>query len=214
MNKYLKQEHDKFKDKTIIQLTDLIPAKCLEESSIWASDDSKVNLRHISMPELKALVLDFETTISGQDDLGAGKLLMIIDDNQRYTLEAHESYATTYESIKEVSCWYDIPMELLKSICDAKSIDIRFTAQNDTKYVDVIIPKLQWAAKVMYNEIVDNTAYLEEIQENEEIITDKNKEEDKEVREDKEVSFISTKLLWIFLSIFLIIILMVLFCVP
>ena len=167
MNKFLKQDYDKFKDKTTTTLVNPISVKRSEEhSTMWISEKSDFNLRHISMPDLNTLVMDIHTNISRTDDLGAGNLLMIIDDSQRYTLKAHESYSSPYETIKKTSCWYEISTDLLKAICDAQTIDLRITAQDDSKYADLYIEKntLQWAAKVMYNAIVDNTAYLDELQ--------------------------------------------------
>ena len=167
MNKFLKQEYDKFKDKTTTTLVNPISVKPSEEhSTIWISEKSDFNLRHINMPDLNSLVMDIHTNISREDDLGAGNLLMIIDDSQRYTLKAHESYSSPYESIKKISCWYEISTDLLKAICDAQTIDLRITAQDDNKYADLYIEgnHLQWAARVMYNGIIDDTAYIENIE--------------------------------------------------
>ncbi len=167
MNKFLKQDYDKFKDKTTTTLVNPISVKRSEEhATMWISEKSDFNLRHISMPDLNTLVMDINTTISRTDDLGAGNLLMIIDDCQRYTLKAHESYSSPYESITKVSCWYEISIDLLKAICDAQTIDLRITAQDDSKYADLYIEgnHLQWAARVMYNGLIDSNAYLENIQ--------------------------------------------------
>ena len=167
MNKFLKQDYDKFKDKTTTTLVNPISVKRSEEhSTMWISEKSDFNLRHISMPDLNTLVMDIHTNISRTDDLGAGNLLMIIDDSQRYTLKAHESYSSPYESIKKISCWYEISTDLLKAICDAQTIDLRITAQDDNKYADLYIEgnHFQWAAWVMYNGLIDSNAYVENIQ--------------------------------------------------
>lgn len=166
MNKFLKQEYDKFKDKTTIKLVNPIAARPSKHATIYCSeDDTTVDFRHISTPEFKSLVIDLKTITSRDTNLCAGKLWLIIDDNQRYTLEANENYTDSFgESLQDVSCFYEVSTELLKSICDAKSIEIRLTAQSDAEYADFSIPKFQWAACVMYNEIVDNTAYNDVIQ--------------------------------------------------
>ena len=159
-NKFLKVDYDKFASKTVTSMKD--------EYDVRADVITvKARLRHVSMPNLDSLVLDLNYVGDSWFFLRYGDLTININDVENIVLEAHESYTDTYSTYDSCRCvesdWYELNQELLKKICDAKSID--FKIAGSTTYDIANGNRFIKYAQKFYNGFYDEEAYKEVLEE-------------------------------------------------
>jgi len=161
MNKFVKTEYDKFKQKTVVELKEEIELDTKNSTMYMLSP--KIGFRQIKLEnEPDTLVMDIVATSKNGLNLANGQLQLIADD-RHLSFEPHESFSDPYlDSFHIESDWYKLDQGDLKIICDANSLEVRVT--NGDEHADLsLIDKLQWGARVMYNALYDNTAYVNEI---------------------------------------------------
>lgn len=159
-NKFLKVDYDKFASKTVTTMKD--------EYNVSANVIRlKAMLRHVSMPDLDILVLDLNYVGDDWFFLSNGNLTININDVENIVLEPHESYTDTYSIYDSCRCveydWYELNQDLLKKICDAKSIDFKISG---AKTYDIANGNsfIKYAQK-FYNGFYDEEAYKEVLEE-------------------------------------------------
>lgn len=159
-NRFLKVDYDKFANKTVTSMKD--------EYNVRANViELKAMLRHVSMPDLDSLVLDLNYDGLDWFFLSHGNLTININDVENIVLEPHESYSDTYRGYEDCHCvesdWYQLDQELLKKICDAKTLDFKIAGA--TTY-DIAKGNgfIEYAQK-FYNGFYDEDAYKEVVAE-------------------------------------------------
>lgn len=99
--------------------------------------------------------------------LREGELSMIINSGKAIHLEAHESDSDVTHNAyinsmaTEELCFYIIDKEILKKICDAKSIKLKLSGGKGSWVIDGI--ELKTLAQQFYNGFYDETMYVEEL---------------------------------------------------
>lgn len=168
-NRFLKVDYDKFASKTVTTMK--------EEYDVRANVIGlKAMLRHVSMPDVDTLVLDLN--YDGEDwfFLSHGNLTININDVENIVLEPHESYTDTYTGYDTCRCvesdWYELNQDLLKKICDAKSID--FKISGSTTYDIAQGNRFIKYAQKFYNGFYDEEAYKEVVEEPKKTTTSSN----------------------------------------
>lgn len=161
MNKFVKSDYDRFKQKKVVALKEEIELGTSNTTMMILTP--KVGFRQITIED-KPSVLVIDITASSRNglNLSKGELLMIVD-GKHLSFEPHESFSEPYlESFHIESNWYEISEANLKIICDATSLEVRVT--NGDEYADLSsVEKMQWGARVIYNALFDKTAYVNEI---------------------------------------------------
>jgi len=167
-NKFVYVEYDKFTNRRESYMSPM--TLDYDDDDFYISEGTFcINLRHVSSPESEGLVLDVR--FNGEDwfFLRSGKLIININGVENIALEPHESYAkvvdkpfSRHETECEESDWYEIDKDLLKKICDAKSIDFQIRGEgveefNGNKFIKY--------AQVFYNGFYDEEAYKEVLDE-------------------------------------------------
>ena len=161
MNKFVKSDYDRFKQKKVVELKDEIQLNTSNTTMMLL--EPKVGFRQISIEDQPSvLVIDFTATSRNGLNLSNGELLMILD-GKHLSFKPNESFSDPYlDSFHIESNWYEISKDDLKAICDATSFEVRVTNGND--YADLSsLEKMQWGARVMYNALFDKTAYANAI---------------------------------------------------
>lgn len=159
-NRFLKVDYDKFANKTVTSMKD--------EYNVRANVIKlKAMLRHVSMPDLDTLVLDLNYDGLEWFFLSHGNLTININDVENIVLEPHESYTDTYTGYEDCHCvesdWYQLDQELLKKICDAKTLDFKiagattYDIAKGNRFIDY--------AQKFYNGFYDEEAYKEVVAE-------------------------------------------------
>lgn len=166
-NKYISVYYDKFENK---RETLLNYACGLYVNEYNKNDYLNLIIRHISFPGEDGLLLDLN--YSGDDwfFLRSGILIININNIENIELDPHESYAETYNTGYSFKCkesdFYIINQEILKKICDAKSVEIKVTG----KSVWVLNANgLIRYAQIFYNGFYDENAYWDALKEEEEM---------------------------------------------
>lgn len=159
-NRFLKVDYDKFANKTVTSMKD--------EYNVRANVIKlKAMLRHVSMPDLDSLVLDLNYDGLEWFFLSHGNLTININDVENIVLEPHESYTDTYTGYEDCHCvesdWYQLDQELLKKICDAKTLDFKIAGA--TTYDIAKGNRFIEYAQKFYNGFYDEEAYKEVVAE-------------------------------------------------
>ena len=159
-NRFLKVDYDKFANKTVTSMKD--------EYNVRANVIKlKAMLRHVSMPDLDSLVLDLNYDGLEWFFLSHGNLTININDVENIVLEPHESYTDTYTGYEGCHCvesdWYQLDQELLKKICDAKTLDFKIAGA--TTYDIAKGNRFIEYAQKFYNGFYDEDAYKEVVAE-------------------------------------------------
>ena len=159
-NRFIKVDYDKFSNKTVTSMKD--------EYRMWAKATTfKAMLRHVSMPDVDSLVLDLNYDGTEWFFLRDGNLTININDVENIVLEPHESYADTYTGYNDCHCvesdWYLLDQELLKKICDAKTLDFKISGA--TTYDIAKGNRFIEYAQKFYNGFYDEEAYKDVVAE-------------------------------------------------
>ena len=159
-NRFLKVDYDKFANKTVTSMKD--------EYNVRANVIKlKAMLRHVSMPDLDSLVLDLNYDGLEWFFLSHSNLTININDVENIVLEPHESYTDTYTGYEDCHCvesdWYQLDQELLKKICDAKTLDFKIAGA--TTYDIAKGNRFIEYAQKFYNGFYDEDAYKEVVAE-------------------------------------------------
>lgn len=159
-NRFLKVDYDKFANKTVTSMKD--------EYNVRANVIKlKAMLRHVSMPDLDSLVLDLNYDGLEWFFLSHGNLTININDVENIVLEPHESYTDTYTGYEDCHCvesdWYQLDQELLKKICDAKTLDFKIAGA--TTYDIAKGNRFIEYAQKFYNGFYDEDVYKEVVAE-------------------------------------------------
>ena len=173
-NKFICVEYDKFTNK---RETSMDSMDLLVEYEYYF----KINLRHVSTPKSEDLLLDL--LYRGEDwfYLNKGKLIININDVENIVLEPHESYSDMtkigfeLDEKCEESDWYVISQDILKKICDAKSVDFQIRGES---IVEVNANKFIKYAQVFYNGFYNEEAYKEVLEEKLDYISPAEDDED------------------------------------
>jgi hypothetical protein len=159
-NRFLDVKYDKFASKTVTSMKDVyeVKAHALKFTAM---------LRHVSMPDLDTLVLDLNYDGYDWFFLRNGNLTININDVENIVLEPHESYADTYTGYETCHCvesdFYELNQELLKKICDAKTLDFKISGA--TTYDIANGQRFIKYAQKFYNGFYDEEAYKEVVAE-------------------------------------------------
>lgn len=159
-NRFIKVDYDKFSNKTVTSMKD--------EYRMWAKATTfKAMLRHVSMPDVDSLVLDLNYDGTEWFFLRDGNLTININDVENIVLEPHESYTDTYAGYNDCHCvesdWYLLDQELLKKICDAKTLDFKISGA--TTYDIAKGSRFIEYAQKFYNGFYDEEAYKDVVAE-------------------------------------------------
>ncbi len=184
--RFIKQDFDKFKDKTT---TDLVWPGAFSKQyvSFWFNSGTSdipyykgfeisLTLRHVKTPDLDLSLIDY--TYIGADwfFLRNGNMIINIDGRENIQLEATESNTEVgvghRNSVAEIG-YYTITKEELKKVCDAKSIEVRIaggssyhslTNEPNQKNVEKgILPadKFLFMCRAFYSGLYDDSSYSE-----------------------------------------------------
>lgn len=159
-NRFLKVDYDKFANKTVTSMKDeyYVRANVIKLNAM---------LRHVSTPDLDTLVLDLNYDGLDWFFLRNGNLTININDVENIVLEPNESYTDTYTGYSDCHCvesdFYQLDQELLKKICDAKTLDFKISGAttydiaNGNSFIEY--------AQKFYNGFYDEEAYKEAVAE-------------------------------------------------
>lgn len=170
-NKFINVEHDKFTNSTTTQMWSAYPIPRFDPPE--SSPDLQVYIEHFSSPNAEDLTLRlYYRDISDSEGwffLRSGKFIININGVENIELEPHEVYAevkavTTWESEKCCECdYYFISQELLKKICDAKTVDFKIIGGRQV--VESSVNSFIIYAQRFYNGFYDENAYVEALEE-------------------------------------------------
>lgn len=110
--------------------------------------------------------------------LREGELSMIINGGKAIHLEAHESDSDVTHNAyinsmaTEELCFYIIDKEILKKMCDAKSIKLKLSGGKGSWVIDGI--ELKTLAQQFYNGFYDETMYVAELEHHQDVEQKKN----------------------------------------
>lgn len=159
MAQFIKKSFNKFEEKTTME-----GMPCLMErrgNSKWY-----FSLRRITTPEFDDVVIDIHHYSPNWFFLRNGKLILNIDDTKNIVLNPHESYTDVQESfdnqptvVTEESCFYELSLDELKQVCDAKHLDIQVTGDSEEKQMDGELFRLY--ARAYYNLVFDKASYYD-----------------------------------------------------
>ena len=161
-NKFIEVEYDKFTNK---RNTSMCPMTLTE----WYGGYFNIDLRHVSTPKSEGLLIDLYYRGDDWFFLRNGGIIININNVENISLEPHESYShvkDSYNYEEDSKCeeedYYEIDKEILKKICDAKSIDIQIRGES---VEEVNANKFIKYAQVFYNGFYDDEAYKEVLDE-------------------------------------------------
>jgi len=170
-NKFIRVDHDKFTNKTTTQMDTEYPIYRFEQHE--NNPDLHVYIKHVSAPDAEGLLLYLyyrdRTDSYGWFFLRNGTFIININGIENIELEPHEAYAevsaiTSYESEKCSECdYYFIDQELLKKICDAKTVDFKIIGGRQV--VESSANTFINYAQRFYNGFYDENAYLDALEE-------------------------------------------------
>lgn len=170
-NKFVEVRHDKFTNTTTTQTCLGYPIYRFDPPE--SSADLQVYIQHISTPDIEDLLLRLYYTDRSNGEgwffLRNGKFIININGVENIELEPHEVYAEvsanfSYESKKCNECDdYFISQEILKKICDAKTIDFKIIGGRQV--VESCVNTFINYAQRFYNGFYDENAYIEALEE-------------------------------------------------
>jgi hypothetical protein len=171
---FITSEYDKFKNKTTVE--------CAYPFIIQNAYNTAttIRFRHLKTPSYNSLVLDALHIGSDWMFIRDGDIIFNIDNKHNITLQPHENFTNTLKynlniysktvqvNLKgsdsvhcEESVYYEFPVELLKSICDAQSVDIRISG--DSTYISANANQFILYCQKFYNAVIDSNAYVESV---------------------------------------------------
>lgn len=166
-NKFIKVDYDKFENKRVTTIPSI---EVIQVGNHYQDDWCyfKVNFRHVSTPNTDALLLDLFYRGKDWFFLRNGRLIININNVENLVLEPNESYSETGENTYgDITCdesdWYEINQEILKKLCDAKTIDFKIIGEN--KSVQASLNDFILYAQRFYNGLYDENAYLDSMNE-------------------------------------------------
>lgn len=168
-NRFIKvtDEGDKF-DKRIVTVMEEQYEVELEDVRFW------FNIGRIETQDCTLLFLEVElSSVWGPYDMANGSILIRLDGSEDIKLD---QLVETYMSndLESVRC--PIDQEVIKKICDAKTVDIKFYSKNADKAVEA--NGLIRLAQRFYNGCIDENAYTDSLAEDD--------DNDSEVDDDNE----------------------------
>lgn len=96
-------------------------------------------------------------------------LLIKFDDSEVLTLQLvttwHYNRNDNPYASYDIACVYGFSQDILKKMCDANNVEFR--AKNEDDYLDFTLDDIGLAACAMFNALIDENAYVEEIKERE-----------------------------------------------
>lgn len=160
MAQFIKKTYNKFEEKTT---TEGMPCLMEQRGKVqWF-----FNLRRITTPDFDDVVVDIHHYSPDWFFLRNGKLFFNIDNAKNIILSPHESYTDVgsqqggFENqptvVTEENCYYELSLEELKEICEAKHLDIQVTGDSEEKQMDGEMFRLYACA--FYNMVFDNAVY-------------------------------------------------------
>lgn len=112
-------------------------------------------------------------------------LLIKFDDSEVLTLQLlrtwHYNRNDNPYASYDIACVYGFSQDILKKMCDANNVEFR--AKNEDDYLDFTLDDIGLAACAMFNALIDENAYVEEIKEREAAEAAKREQEAKEQAE-------------------------------
>lgn len=161
VNKYFSLNYDKFKQKLTVDIKEAVEFKQIEGSMLIL--EPKIGFRFVyTNEESSVLMIDFEAVSKRGLNLKNGELLLLIDETKRLSLTPHENYSESHlQEFHIESDWYAITEDELKSLCEARIIEMRIT--NGNEYQDLATDGLQLAARRFYNAVIDDMAYTDDL---------------------------------------------------
>ena len=161
VNKFFKSEYDKFKQKLEVTYNGELELETLNATMRLIK--SKFDFRYVDVAENSpTLIIDLAAISKIELNLKEGELTLLLNDNERLTLNPHENYSEPYfESYHIESNWYALTEEELKTLCDANSIEMRVT--NGHEYADISTEDVQLLARRFYNAVIDDMAYTDDL---------------------------------------------------
>ena len=124
----------------------------------------------LMLSKLDATFLGFQEN-GGQSEIGIylafdsyvwfPSLLIKFDDSEVLTLQELRSW----HNINVMASFYGCSQDILKKMCDANNVEFR--AKGNEDYLDFTLDDIGLAACAMFNALIDENAYVEEIKERE-----------------------------------------------
>lgn len=161
VNKFFLTDYDKFNQKLTVEIREPLEVKSIDGN--LAIIQTNIAFRYVYVDEkFSALVIDIKIVSKAGLSTEKGELLLLLDETTRLNLRANKSYSEPYlQEYYVESNFYRITEDELKSLCDARVIEMRITNGDD--YHDLTTEGLQVAARRFYNAVVDNTAYTDDL---------------------------------------------------
>ncbi len=159
MNCLVKEDYDRFKQTRTIIGKKLIEAEIIDSSIFFHG--LSFTFGHESTPDHSSNVLGI--AVGRKEGLGSKcELQLIIDNSKRFFIPL--SLTTSNNCGELISDVYVCKLtdSNLKTICEASTIEMRISNGND--YLEASTNELKLTARILYNTVVDETAYKQEIE--------------------------------------------------
>ena len=162
MNNFVNVEYDSFEKKTEVRLKDFILPSII---------DNTLDLQNITVVFIAVKTGENEPSVGlfighQEKDIPNSAILIKYDDSDIL------SYDTFLN--QEIVSACNLTLAELRKICDAHKVEIRI--KTDDGHTDFTSEDIQFGAQVLYNAMVDENAYVEEIQRREKEIAEKQQE--------------------------------------
>lgn len=180
--RFIKQDFDKFKDKTTTALswpgafTKQFVSYWISSGTSFKGFEISLSIRNVKSPDHDLLIIDF--TYLGHDwfFFRNGNMIINIDGKENITLEATElntEVGVGYRNAVTEIGFYLLTKEELKKVCDAKSIEVRITGEsirhaltNEPNQKNVekgILPadKFLFMCRAFYSGLYEDSSYSE-----------------------------------------------------
>lgn len=181
-NKFIKVDYDKFEDER--KTTMIYPyvlwynAKPIEHGNTDREKRARVmydqfveyicaEITHMSLPEEDSLYIDIVTRLDRWYSLSSGYFVLNINGVENIRLEPEKIYSDIRNDLHRESCCYEINQEILQKICEAKSVDFKISGRDDSFVVNA--NEFITYARRFYNGFYDENAYLDSLNESEEV---------------------------------------------
>jgi len=183
-NRFIKQEFDKFNNKTTTTL--LWPGKFSKNYiSFWFNKGSSdlpdykgmeldLTMRHIKTPDLDVTLIDYIYIGGDWMFLRNGKMIINIDGTENINLECNESNTEVGVGFRNAVCeigYYQISKEELKKVCEAKEVEVRVSGDSSYHAINnkpnqensekTILPgdKFLFMCRAFYGGLYDDASY-------------------------------------------------------
>lgn len=94
--------------------------------------------------------------------LEGGELQLIINGSQHLSFPLTQSFSDPYLTELHIESYFcKLKESELNLLCDASTIELRLSKGRE--YIEISTAELQLAARIIYNAIIDKTAYVKEI---------------------------------------------------